>query len=67
MEELVAQTLQIAGGVDILVANAGIVRAANFLTMSEADFDDVLRINLKGVFLVRFSCKHGAGPVIKSP
>ena len=41
------------GGVDILVANAGIVRAAEFLDMSERDFDDVLRVNLKGTFLVR--------------
>lgn len=32
---------------------AGIVRGADFLEMSEADFDDVISVNLKGVFLVR--------------
>lgn len=32
--------------------HTGIVRAADFLEMTETDFDDVIRINLKGVFLV---------------
>jgi glucose 1-dehydrogenase len=40
------------GGVDILVNNAGIVHSADFLDVSEADFDRVLRTNLKGAFLV---------------
>ena len=41
------------GGLDVAVANAGIVRAADFLEMSEEDFDAVIRVNLKGAFLVR--------------
>ena len=40
------------GGIDILVNNAGIVHGADFLDVSEADFDRVLRVNLKGTFLV---------------
>jgi NAD(P)-dependent dehydrogenase (short-subunit alcohol dehydrogenase family) len=36
---------------------AGIVRAAPFLEMSEQDFDDVVAVNLKGVFL---SCQAAA-------
>ena len=55
VDELVASTVATHGGVDILVANAGIVRAAEFLEMSEQDFDDVIRVNLKGTFLVRHS------------
>lgn len=39
------------GGLDICVANAAVVHAADFLEIEEADFDRVLRINLKGVFL----------------
>jgi len=39
------------GGLDIAVANAGIVKAAEFLELTEEDFDAVLRVNLKGVFL----------------
>jgi NAD(P)-dependent dehydrogenase (short-subunit alcohol dehydrogenase family) len=34
------------------VANAGIVHTADFLDIAEADFDRVLRVNLKGAFLV---------------
>jgi NAD(P)-dependent dehydrogenase (short-subunit alcohol dehydrogenase family) len=40
------------GGLDVLVNNAGIVHTADFLEISEADFDRVLRVNLKGAFLV---------------
>ncbi|GGD29983.1 SDR family NAD(P)-dependent oxidoreductase [Aureimonas glaciei] len=37
--------------IDILVNNAGIVHKADFLELDEADFDRVLRVNLKGAFL----------------
>ena len=40
------------GRIDVLVNNAGIFRAADLLEVTEADFDAVLRINLKGSFLV---------------
>ena len=36
------------GKLDILVANAGIVRAGDFLTMSEENWDATIDINLKG-------------------
>jgi NAD(P)-dependent dehydrogenase (short-subunit alcohol dehydrogenase family) len=39
------------GRLDILVANAGIVHAADFLDLQEEDFDRVLAVNLKGIFL----------------
>ncbi|MGE0749767.1 MAG: SDR family NAD(P)-dependent oxidoreductase [Variibacter sp.] len=39
------------GNVDILINNAGIMRRADFLELSEKDFDDVIRTNLKSVFL----------------
>jgi glucose 1-dehydrogenase len=51
-ENLVAETSQVFGGVDILVNNAGIVHGADFLDLAEADFDRVLRVNLKGAFLL---------------
>src|SRR5215472_16049237 len=35
-----------------LVNNAGIIHAADFFDLAEADFDRVLRVNLKGAFLV---------------
>src|SRR5687768_10299232 len=52
VENLVASTLQAWGSIDVLVNNAGIVHGADFLEISEADFDRVLRVNLKGTFLV---------------
>jgi NAD(P)-dependent dehydrogenase (short-subunit alcohol dehydrogenase family) len=54
------------GKLDILVANAGIVHAAEFLDLEEKDFDRVLSVNLKGVFLAgqaaaRQMVKQGKG------
>jgi NAD(P)-dependent dehydrogenase (short-subunit alcohol dehydrogenase family) len=40
------------GEVDVLVNNAGIFYSAEFLDLGEANFDRVLRTNLKGSFLV---------------
>jgi glucose 1-dehydrogenase len=50
-DNVVAETCAAFGGLDILVNNAGIVHAADFLDLAEADFDRVLRVNLKGAFL----------------
>jgi NAD(P)-dependent dehydrogenase (short-subunit alcohol dehydrogenase family) len=52
VENLVTATVQAWGAIDVLVNNAGIVHGADFLDVAEADFDRVLRVNLKGVFLV---------------
>ena len=52
VDALVAGAMQVHGRIDVLVNNAGIFRAAEFLDVSEADFDAVLRVNLKGAFLV---------------
>jgi glucose 1-dehydrogenase len=51
-DHVVAQACRLYGGVDILVNNAGMVHGADFLDLEEADFDRVLRTNLKGAFLV---------------
>ena len=51
-QRLVAFACETFGALDILVNNAGIVHAADFLDLKEADFDRVLRVNLKGAFLV---------------
>jgi len=39
------------GRIDIAVANAGILRTGTFIDVREEDFDAVIRVNLKGVFL----------------
>jgi NAD(P)-dependent dehydrogenase (short-subunit alcohol dehydrogenase family) len=52
VDEALAATLAHFGHVDGLVNNAGIFRAAPFLDITEADWDAVLAVNLKGSFLV---------------
>jgi len=49
---LINETVKALGAVDVLVNNAGIVHGADFLDLAETDFDRVLRVNLKGAFLV---------------
>jgi NAD(P)-dependent dehydrogenase (short-subunit alcohol dehydrogenase family) len=39
------------GEIDVLVNNAAVLAAADFLALTEADFDRVIRVNLKGAFL----------------
>ena len=51
-EAVVAESCRAFGDLDILVNNAGIIHGAEFLDLAEADFDRVLRVNLKGAFLV---------------
>ena len=52
VDAAVAATVQAHGRIDVLVNNAGIFRAADFLEVTEEDFDAVLRVNLKGAFLM---------------
>jgi len=65
-EALVAAAVKAFGRLDILVNNAGIVHSADFLDVTEEDFDRVLRVNLKGYFLcgqaaARQMVKQGGG------
>ncbi len=52
------------GRIDVMVNNAGIVHAAEFLDLSEEDFDRVLRVNLKGPFLC---AQAAARQMLKQP
>jgi len=69
VDALVAQTVAAHGRIDVLVNNAGIFKAAEFLEVTEADFDAVLRINLKGSFLAgqavaRVMAAAGKGSIV---
>ncbi|MDH5287624.1 MAG: SDR family oxidoreductase [Betaproteobacteria bacterium] len=48
---LVEVAAKCTGRIDVLVNNAGITHAAEFLDLAEEDFDRVLRVNLKSMFL----------------
>jgi 3-oxoacyl-[acyl-carrier protein] reductase len=51
VDRLVQATLSRFGKVDILVNNAGVVVIKSIADQTEADWDKVLNVNLKGVFL----------------
>jgi glucose 1-dehydrogenase len=69
VRRLIERTLARFGRLDVLINNAGIIKTADFLEISEADFDAVLRVNLKGVFLVgqaaaRVMVEQGKGAIV---
>jgi len=65
----VKNILEAHGRIDVLVNNAGITRDNLLLRLSEEDFDAVLRVNLKGTFLLtkmvtRHMIKQRSGKVV---
>ncbi len=51
VHNLVAATVDAYGSIDALINNAGMLVGGDFLDLAEADFDRVIRTNLKGAFL----------------
>jgi NAD(P)-dependent dehydrogenase (short-subunit alcohol dehydrogenase family) len=56
-----SEAIQRMGGLDILVCNTGVIRFSPIVDMPEADWDHILRVNLKGVFLC---CQQAAKQMI---
>ncbi len=59
VEAMVARVELELGDIDVLVNNAGILLFEPFLTMSEANWDKVIDVNLKGQFLVAQAVARG--------
>ena len=59
VDAALAATVATLGPVDGLVNNAGIFKAAEFLDITEADWDAVIAVNLKGAFLVGQAVARG--------
>ena len=51
-QRFVSETVSHLGALDILVNNAGVEKRASFWDVTEADYDFVLNVNLKGLFFV---------------
>jgi NAD(P)-dependent dehydrogenase (short-subunit alcohol dehydrogenase family) len=49
-ERMVADCVEALGGLDVLVNNAGIYKAARFVDYTPEDFDRVMKVNAYGVF-----------------
>jgi 2-deoxy-D-gluconate 3-dehydrogenase len=69
VEGVVSQVVDTLGGLDILVNNAGIIRRADSLDFTEADWDAVIDTNLKSVFFLcqsagRHMVARGRGKII---
>ena len=61
-QRMVAESVKALGGLDILVNNAGVEKNAPFWEVTEADYDLVLDINLKGrIFCYASICSASNG------
>jgi glucose 1-dehydrogenase len=69
VDDCVAAAIARFQRIDVLVNNAGITHAADFLDLAESDFDRVLAVNLKGYFLfgqavARLMARQKSGSII---
>lgn len=69
VKQMIDETLKTFGSIDMLVNNAGITRDNLLMRMKEEEWDDVIDINLKGVFLctkavTRQMMKQRAGKIV---
>ena len=58
-EGMINQAVDVFGRLDVLICNAGILRDKMSFNMSEQEFDDVIRVHLKGHFApIRFAAAY---------
>jgi len=68
-ENILKTALDNFGKVDVLVCNAGILRDKTFANTSEADWDAVIKVHLKGAYCValpvwKYMKEHGGGSMV---
>ena len=71
IQAVVDQVMQKHGRIDILINNAGITQDARLVKMTEAQFDAVIDVNLKGVFnctqlIVPHMLEAGSGSIVNA-
>ncbi len=62
-DELIAKTIEMAGGLDILINNAGITKDTLMMRMTDEQFDDVINTNLRSTFKM---CRAAIIPMMKN-
>ena len=62
VSRMIHDATQIAGGVDLLVSNAGVLRAGSVKDLSGEEFDLVTRVNYSGFF---FCAKHASRVMVR--
>jgi NAD(P)-dependent dehydrogenase (short-subunit alcohol dehydrogenase family) len=70
-QRVVNRTLQAFGGIHVLFNNAGIIRRASVVELSEEDWDRVMAVNVKSIFLmsrlaIPIMAKAGGGSIINT-
>jgi glucose 1-dehydrogenase len=68
-ERVVEEAASSLGGLDVLVNNAGVTRALDFLETDEATYDEMFDLNMKGYFFcarraVPFMLQAGGGSIV---
>jgi len=71
VEEIVKEINNEFGKIDILINNAGITRDSRLVNMTEQQWDEVISVNLKGIFLVgqavsRYMIEQNKGCIINT-
>jgi 3-oxoacyl-[acyl-carrier protein] reductase len=61
VQEAVADAMKHFGRIDILINNAGITRDRTLFKMTRQEWDDVISVNLTGVF----NCTQAVAPIMK--
>jgi NAD(P)-dependent dehydrogenase (short-subunit alcohol dehydrogenase family) len=70
-QRVVQRTMRELGTIDILFNNAGIMRRASVVELSEADWDLVMAVNVKSIFLmsrevIPIMVKAGGGSIVNT-
>jgi meso-butanediol dehydrogenase / (S,S)-butanediol dehydrogenase / diacetyl reductase len=71
VQSAIGEAVRIMGGLDVLINNAGISIRHNFLDITPAEWDQVMAVNLTGVFYVaqaaaRHMMQHDGGVILQT-
>ncbi len=62
-DKIIETAIKAFGRVDVLINNAGILRDISFKNMSDADWDLIMNVHVRGAYKVRRGCVFEAGEI----